>query len=527
MGDVEGVELERLMRQHDELTTAVEDAGGWETGRKVETVLSGIGLAVELWTREADTLSGGEKNRVALARELIGGHDLLLLDEPTNHLDLEGIEWLENYLKEMHGAVLIISHDRRLLENSVERILELEHGELSSYPGSYTRYLTIKAERFEEQNRLWTQQQDFIRKEDVFIKKHMGSQRTAEAKGRAKKLANLVRVKAPHHDVRRPVIRAPEALRGGERVLHTEKLAGGYDGKSLFEDVDLRIGRGQRVGIVGPNGSGKTTLLKILAGRMEPLAGDVILGHGAVVGYYDQNTSHLRNDGTPATEIRRFHPTMTDREVQSHLARFLFRGKEVDKPMAALSGGERARLSLALLVLTKPSWLALDEPTNHLDLAGRTALEEMLGEFQGALVCISHDRTFLDGLCDHIVEVRDHRVREFDGNYSEWHRAQLKEQVQATEDRAQRAVVEKRAAKAERAASPPKAQKAKGKVRNPYKFEKLEKRIMKLEAKIKKLHDSCADEAVYSDPEQLRDTQYRAAELERELEIANEEWANW
>jgi len=530
MADVEGVELERLMRRHDELTTAVEDAGGWETGRTVETVLSGIGLATELWGREADTLSGGEKNRVALARELIGGHDLLLLDEPTNHLDLEGIEWLENYLKEMHGAVLIISHDRRLLENSVERILELEHGELSSYPGSYSRYLTIKAERFEEQDRIWTQQQDFIKKEEGFIKKHMGSQRTAEAKGRAKKLSNLVRVKAPHHDVRRPVIRAPEALRGGERVLHTENLSGGYDGKSLFEGVELRIGRGQRVGIVGPNGSGKTTLMKILAGRMEPLKGEVILGHGAVVGYYDQNTSHLRGDGTPATEIRRFHPKMTDREVQSHLARFLFRGKEVDKPMEALSGGERARLSLALLVLTKPSWLALDEPTNHLDLAGRTALEEMLGDFQGALVCISHDRTFLDGLCDHIVEVRDGRVREHAGNYSDWHQSQLEEKVQATEDRAQRAAEVKRAAKAERVASaakPQKAEKAPGKVRNPYKFEKLEKRIMKLEAKIKKLQDSCAEEAVYSDPEQLRDVQYRAAELERELEIANEEWANW
>ncbi len=527
MADVQGVELERLMRRHDELTTHVEEAGGWETGRQVETVLSGIGLAGELWEREADTLSGGEKNRVALARELIGGHDLLLLDEPTNHLDLEGIEWLEKYLQEMRGAVLIISHDRRLLENSVDRILELEHGELSSYPGSYSRYLTIKAERFEEQRRAWEQQRDFIRREEVFIKKHMGSQRTAEAKGRAKKLSNLVRLKAPHHDVRRPVIRAPQALRGGERVLHTENLSGGYDGVPLFEGVDLRVGRGQRVGIVGPNGSGKTTLLKILAGRLVPLQGEVILGHGAVVGYYDQDTSHLRNDGTPAAEILRFHPRMTDREVRSHLARFLFRGDDVDKPMPTLSGGERARLSLALLVLTKPSWLALDEPTNHLDLAGRTALEEMLGEFQGALVCISHDRTFLDGLCDHIIEVKDGRVREHAGNYGDWHRARLEEEARATEQRAQRTAREKHAAKVERAASRPQAKAAPGKVRNPYKFEKLEKRIMQLEEQLKKLHAACAEEAVYSDPEQLRDTQYRAAELERELEIANAEWANW
>jgi len=195
--------------------------------------------------------------------------------------------------------------------------------------------------------------------------------------------------------------------------------------------------------------------------------------------------------------------------------------------MVALSGGERARLSLALLVLTKPSWLALDEPTNHLDLAGRTALEEMLSEFQGALVCISHDRTFLDGLCDHIIEVGGGRVREHAGNYGDWRRARLEEKIQKTEDRAQRAAQAKRAAKVERTASRPKPKVASGKVRNPYKFEKLEKRIMKLEDQLKKLHASCAEEAVYSDPKKLRDTQYHAAELERELEIANEEWANW
>ena len=218
---------------------------------------------------------------------------------------------------------------------------------------------------------------------------------------------------------------------------------------------------------------------------------------------------------------------MTDLEVRSHLARFLFRGEEVDKAMTALSGGERSRLSLALLVLTKPSWLALDEPTNHLDLAGRTALEEMLGEFQGALVCISHDRTFLDGLCDHIVEVRDGRVREHAGNYGDWHRARLEEQARKTEDRAQRAAEEKRAAKVERAASRPKARRAPGKVRNPYKFEKLEKRIIRLEHELSELHTACAEKETYSNPEKLRDSQFRIAELERELEMANEEWASW
>ena len=529
MGTAEGDALGRLMRAHDRLTTRIEELGGWETERQVETVLSGIGLDRLLWEREAETLSGGEKNRVSLARALVGGHDLLLLDEPTNHLDLEGIEWLERYLAEHLGAVLIVSHDRRLIENCVDRLLELEFGRLTSYPGNYSRYLQLKQESYEANLKAWEQQRDFVRKEKVFIDRHMGTQRTAEAKGRAKKLSNLERIARPHHDVRRPVIRPPEAARGGERVLHTEDLAGGYDGQTLFEHADLRVGRGQRIGIVGPNGAGKSTLLRILAGRQAPTAGQVVPGHGAVCGFHDQDTSHLRDDGTVSSELLRRYPGMTDEELRSHLARFLFRGDEVDKSVAALSGGERARLCLAILVLSKPSWLAMDEPTNHLDLAGRTALEEMLGGFQGALVAISHDRTFLDGLCDHVWEVGGGHVREYRGNYSDWRRVKEAELAARADERANRAAEEKRAAKlqAARAQTAPKQKRSRGSVRNPYKFEKLEKRIIALEEELDDLQASCTTAEVYSAAEKLREMHFRIAEVERELEAANEEWAGW
>ncbi len=536
MSAAEGSQLERLMKEHDRLTGRIEELGGWDTERAVETVLGGIGLAPALWDREANTLSGGEKNRTALARALISGHDLLLLDEPTNHLDLEGIEWLERYLKDLRGAVLVISHDRRLLNNSVDRILELEFGQLISYPGNYSKYLVLKRERFEETLRRYEQQQDLIRREEQFIKKHMGSQRSGEAKGRAKKLSHIERIQRPHHDVRRPVIRPPQAARGGEKVLETFGLAGGYDAP-LFQEVDLRIGRGQRIGIVGPNGAGKSTLMRILAGRQEALAGQIEYGHGAVVGYYDQDTSHLRDDGTVQSELLRFHPGLTDEEARSHLALLLFRGKEVDKPVAALSGGERARLSLAILLLEHPTWLALDEPTNHLDLAGRTALEEMLGGYQGAIVAISHDREFLDGLCDHIFEVTGGTVTTHRGNYSDWRAAKDASRIAATEERARKAVEAKKAA---RKAEERKAQEKRGKgkknkqggkgsakVRNPYKFKQLEERIIALEEQLQRLHASMTEEEVYSDAEKLRDVQFQAAELERELEEANEEWANW
>ncbi len=538
MGEAEGETLERLMAEHDRLGTRIEELGGWDTERKVETVLSGIGLPETHWDREAAVLSGGEKNRVALARELIGGHDLLLLDEPTNHLDLEGIEWLERYLKDLPTGVLIVSHDRRLLTNCINRIVELERGQLVAYSGNYPKYLQLKAEKFEAEFRAWEQQQEMLRKEDAFIKKHMGSQRTAEAKGRAKKLSHVERLEKPHHDVRRPFIKPPEAARGGERVLHTEKLSGGYGDNVLLREVEIRIGRGERVGIVGPNGAGKSTLMKMLAGKLQPLGGQVVRGHGAICAYYDQDTSHLRDDHTPLEEVRRHYPEMTDQEIRDHLAKFLFRGGEVEKVIKTLSGGERARLSLSLLVLTRPSWFALDEPTNHLDLASRTALEEMLSAFQGAIVCISHDREFLDGLCQKTIEVSEEGVFEFDGNYSAWRADRIAQREAAAEARAAKEAAARKAARQREEAEKRKGGRkdrsagsggaGKGKSpKNPYMFEKLEKRIMELESELEELNAALATEDVYSDAGRLKETQFRIAEVEAELEISNEEWASW
>ncbi len=535
-----GDELERAMREHDRLSERIDELGGWELERRVETVMSGIGLKPELWDREARTLSGGERSRTALARELVSGSDLLLLDEPTNHLDLAGIEWIEAYIRELKSAVLTVSHDRRLLDNAVTSIVELERGTLSRYSGNYSTYVRLKEERFTSELRAFEIQDDFLRKEDLFIKKHMGSQRTAEAKGRQKKLENLVRLPRPYNDVRRPMIHPPKAERGGELVLETRELCAGYgNAKALFGGVDLRIARGDRIGILGENGAGKTTLLKILAGRMAPRSGVVEFGHKAACGYYDQDTSELRKDGTPYTEIRRDHPTLTDLEIRSHLALFLFRGKDIDASVASLSGGERARLCLARLVLTKPSWLAMDEPTNHLDLAARTALEEMLSAFQGALVFVSHDRQFLDGLCTQIVEVGGGEVRRIDGNYSDWHAMKAREEASRVATRDAPKPVEKTKATATKAkataasrggkdesAARPRSSSG-GKVRNPYQFEKLESRIMALEQELKVVQASMTTEEVYRNVERLKEAQIRMAEIERDLATAYNEWETW
>jgi ATP-binding cassette subfamily F protein 3 len=525
MAEADGDELDRLMRRHGELTTRMEHLGGWESERRVETVLGGIGLPRALWDREARTLSGGEASRTALARELVSVPDLLLLDEPTNHLDLAGIEWLESYLLEIKSAVLMVSHDRRMLDRMATAIAEVERGVVTRYPGNYSAYVRLKQERYQAELRAWEQQQDFIRKEEGFIKKHMGSQRTGEAKGRRKRLQGLARLPQPFLDVRKPLIAPPRAERGGEEVVRCEGLSLGYDGQALLADVDVRVGRGERIGIVGPNGAGKTTLLRALAGRAKPLAGEVIQGHKAVCAFYDQTTSGLDEDSTPFVEIRRVGPKLNDVEVRSHLALFLFRGDDVDLPVRGLSGGERARLVLAKLALTKPSWMALDEPTNHLDLASRTALEEMLGHFDGALLCVSHDRAFLDGLCNRIIEVEGGRVTEYRGNYSEYRAAVL-----AAETERAAAAETKRRAEAERAKAAERKQAARqakpsgGRPRNPYKFEQLEKAIMALEEEREGLLASLATEEVYRDPEATREAQFRMAEVERELEEKNLEW---
>jgi len=532
--------LDSLINRHGELTARMDFLDGWDSERRVDTVLSGIGLSRPLWEREAATLSGGEKSRTAMARELVSVPDLLLLDEPTNHLDLAGIEWLEEYLENIGSAVFIVSHDRRLLDRVVDTIVEVERGLLNRYPGNYSRYVALKEERYTGDRRAWEQQQDVIRREEGFIKKHMGSQRTAEAKGRRKKLQNLVRFERPFNDVRRPTIRLPHLERGGEQVLDTDGLAVGYEGNSILKNVRLRIGRGERIGVVGPNGGGKTTLLKVLAGHMPQLAGEIRLGHKATCGFYDQETADLREDGTPYTEIRRDHPRMTDLEIRSHLARFLFRGKAIDLAVSSLSGGERARLALARLVLSGASWLALDEPTNHLDLPSRTALEEMLSEWPGAMICVSHDRTFLDSLVGTIFDVRDGGVRAYRGNYTEYREAIAAEQEQgkakaktktkttpAKQSKPKPKPKPKKQATTEAKARQTKPGKKPKRPKNPWRLEKIEKAIIALEGERDKIMASLTREEVYKNPDSMKEAQFRLAEVERDLDKKNQEWESF
>jgi ATP-binding cassette, subfamily F, member 3 len=524
----DAAEESRLLHEQDRLAHAIDALGGWHTEHRVEQVLAGVGLVPALWDREARTLSGGEKSRTALARALIGGHELLLLDEPTNHLDIAGIEWLESELRTLPGAVLVVSHDRRLLDVAVDALIELEGGKLRRYPGGYTKYVTLREERYVSELRAWQEQQDYIRKEDAFIRRYLAGQRAAEAQGRRTRLERLERLPQPKHDVRAPMLALPELSSGSDMVLEAEDLSGGHDGRALFSGVSLRIGRGERVGIVGRNGSGKSTLLRLFAGRAEPMAGRVRAGSRATCGYYDQETGGLHEDSTVMAELRRDFPKMSDGEARDWLARFLFRGDDIDKPVSALSGGERARLCLARLVRSGPTWLALDEPTNHLDLPGTTALEEALSAFDGAVVVVSHDRQLLDDLCTRILEVgvdgpgTARGVRDFPGNFSAWRSRRDEEASERSQRRSPRPAPRPapRAEPPQRAPESPPARKAK----NPWKLKQVEERIMTLETERRRLHEECARPDAAADGARLRAAGARLAELETELADAYAEW---
>lgn len=373
------------------------------------------------------------------------------------------------------------------------------------------------------------QQREIAHMMDFVNRFRAKASKAAQAQSKLKAVERMDKIEAPVDDNAKVSFSFPQPQRSGQRVIRLQGIHQAYGQNVVYSGLDFEAERGQRIVLVGPNGAGKSTLLKILAGRLAKSEGTLEMGHKAACGYYDQDTSELRDDGTPYTEMRRHWPQLLDQEIRDHLARFLFRGNDIDASVSSLSGGERARLCLAKLVWSKPSWFAMDEPTNHLDLAARTALEEMLGNFDGAIVCISHDRAFLDTICNRMLEVDGGEVKSYAGNYSDWRARKVADKgaLVAEKDR-KAAVAQKAAAKVvAKAAAEKKENAPPGKVKNPWAFQKLEQKIMTLEAEKAALNASLVTEEFYRDAGKMRDAQYRLAELERDLTNANKQWEEW
>jgi ATP-binding cassette subfamily F protein 3 len=409
-------ERKRLEHRFEQIQHQLQHHDAYNLDYRIERVLEGLGFAKQSFRQEVSKLSGGQQNRLLLARLLLAEPDLMLLDEPSNHLDIDATEWLEKFLIESDQAILVVSHDRYFLDRVTNRTLELYQGTVDSYPGNFTQYKKLKAERLEVQRRTYEKQQEEIAKMEDFIRRYHFGDRHQQAEDRRKKLDRIERIAEPR-DIAAPPMGFPPASRTGDIVLRVEKLTKGFPGKPLFANLSFDILRGEKWGILGPNGSGKTTLLRCLLGELEPDSGRIIFGTGAKPGYFDQMLTGLDDDLQVLDAVRPSHKEFIEQQRRDLLARFGVVGDMVFQRVGSLSGGERNRTALARLSASDANFLILDEPTNHLDLWARGALEKALRDFDGSVLFVSHDRYFLNQVATRLLIVEPARFRVIDGNY--------------------------------------------------------------------------------------------------------------
>jgi ATP-binding cassette subfamily F protein 3 len=412
-----GDDLEAVMEEYATRSHAFDEAGGYTYELRIDRVLSGLGFEKSQYAEPVSILSGGQRTRAALARLLLLSPDLLLLDEPTNHLDLAALEWLEDYLVHWPGSVLAVAHDRRFLDRVVTRVLELSFGRVEDFPGNYTSYTGLRAERMERRIAEYETQSAYIAKTQEFIRRYGAGQRAREAKGRQKRLDRLARLQRPQ-EVRRLHLDLSTQRRSGDMVLACKGLAVGYPNKLLFQCPELTIRRGDRVALLGPNGSGKTSFLKTVLGQIPPLAGQFRFGANVRPGYYAQTHEDLNPSVTVLDTVLPLLPSLE--KSRSLLARYLFTDDDVFKRVGDLSGGERSRVALAVLALHGANLLLMDEPTNHLDLLSQEVLEDVLGDFPGTILFVSHDRYFIDALATAVWAVEGTRVVAYQGGYQDY-----------------------------------------------------------------------------------------------------------
>ena len=419
----DGIADEDILERYSNLQDAFERKGGYTYENKIERTLTGLGFEKGDYQKSLNILSGGQRTRAVLAKLLLSDPDLLLLDEPTNHLDIQAMEWLEGYLRAWVGAVVLVSHDRYFLDQTVNMIWEMTPA-MEIYHGNYSAYLTQREARYERQLKEFKSQRSFIEKEEDYIRRNIAGQNTRQAQGRRTRLQRLLKEAklAPPRHTKHIHLQIQAAERSGDLVVRTYGVQVGYedDKKVLINIPDIVLRRRECAALMGPNGAGKTTFLKTLLGQIPPLAGEVELGGSVRVGYFAQAHEGLHDEWTLVEEIQATSPNMLEAEVRSYLAKFLFRGDDVFKKVSVLSGGERGRLAMACLALQGANLLLLDEPTNHLDLPSQEILQRVLAEFDGTILLVSHDRFLADEIATQVWEVLpdEKDIVVFDGNYS-------------------------------------------------------------------------------------------------------------
>ena len=518
-------ELEKIMNEYSNKLEKFSELNGYGYKSEAKGVLKGLGFSDDDMDKKISILSGGEKTRVLLAKLLLKNPSLLLLDEPTNHLDSDAIEWLEVFLKQYKGTVILISHDRYFLDQVVNRIFEIHNKKLKTYNGNYSKFVELSKVEKELELKKFEDQQKEIKKQEESIerlKAYGREKHLKRARSKEKMLDKVEVLDKPEIYRKKASIKFSPSVTSGNDVLEARDISMGYGERTLFKDLNLNIYRGEKVALIGPNGAGKSTLFKIIMNELQPLTGSVKLGTNVHVDYFHQEQKTLNLDNSIIDEIWNDHPQLTQTTLRTMLGAFLFEDEEVFKKISTLSGGERARVAILKLILSNSNFLLLDEPTNHLDIDSKEVLEEALLNYEGTLFTISHDRYFLNTVIDKILVLDENGITEYLGNY-DYYMEKKKQDIEMSitpiiEEKTKTQIKDEKRKEREQREIEKKAR---------VKRQNIEKEIEEIEVKIEEIDMLMCQEEVYSNPERSKEVSQSKLDLEERLSFLYEEWENY
>lgn len=527
MAEGDTKDVQQILKEYDLLQQTFKEEGGYQYEADIRSVLAGLGFSKEDYDKKIDTLSGGQKTRLALGKLLLSKPNLLVLDEPTNHLDMDTLTWLEGYLSNYDGAIFIVSHDRYFLDRIVDKVYELSNHKITRYIGNYSNYLEEKAKQYERDIKKYEKQQDEVKRLEDFIQRNIArASTTRRAQSRRKQLQRMNIMDRPFRDDDAANFSFQISKQSGNDVLTVENLTMGYEGEKLFENINLKLSRGDSVALIGPNGIGKSTLIKGIAKKLAPMSGSITYGTNVTIGYYDQEQRQLTSNKTVLNELWDEYPHTDERTIRTVLGNFLFSGDDVLKIVSELSGGEKARLALAKLMMQKANLLILDEPTNHLDINSKEVLEAALLDYPGTILFVSHDRYFINRIANKVVELSRNGIKEYLGDYDYYVMKKQEEREWELLQNAKKKVTEDNHTAGKQTKSDYEKEKERKKKERQLKrkIEEIEQKIDEKEAQIKTLEEELFHPDTYHDHEKSLQITNSIEELKNDINDLLEQW---